>query len=171
MTASLPAERVSRRVADLDEDQAPADLLWIPCAKPPAGWRTLDVPAELRPLIAALAEAKAAEPHLFECQRPHQRAAHKPHSRGWVIDRLHRICDRAEVPRVTAHAMRCFLATLTAERGLAGHLIADPRRRGQAHHDPRLRRARLGEGRCAEPRSGGAERRRSGPGEESSMNT
>jgi integrase len=124
MTASLPAERVSRRVADLDEDQAPADLLWIPCAKAPADRRTLDVPAELRPLIAALAEAKAAERHLFECQRPHERAAHKPHVHGWVIDHVHRICDRAAVPRVTAHAMRGLLATLTAERGLAGHLIA-----------------------------------------------
>jgi integrase len=37
---------------------------------------------------------------------------------------VHRICDLAEVPRVTAHAMRGLLATLTAERGLAGHLIA-----------------------------------------------
>jgi hypothetical protein len=149
MTASLPAERVSRRVADLDEDQESADLLWIPCAKAPAGRRTLDVPAELRPLIAALVEAKTAERHLFECQRPHERAAYKPHGRGWVIDQVHRICDRAEVPRVTAHAMRGLLATLTAERGLAGHLIADPRPRGRAHQDARLRRARLGEGRCA----------------------
>jgi len=124
MTASLPAESVSLRVADLDEGQEPADLLWIPCAKTPAGRRTLDVPAELRPLIAALAEAKAAERHLFECQRPHERAPYKPHGRGWVIDQVHRICDRAAVPRVTAHAMRGLLATLTAERGLAGHLIA-----------------------------------------------
>lgn len=124
MTASLPTERVSRRVADLDEGQEPADLLWIPCAKAPAGRRTLDVPAELRPLIAAVAEAKAAERHLFECQRPHVRAAYKPHGRGWVIDHVHRICDRAEVPRVTAHVMRGLLATLTAERSLAGHLIA-----------------------------------------------
>jgi hypothetical protein len=41
-----------------------------------------------------------------------------------VIDQVHRICDLAEVPRVTAHAMRGLLATLTAERRLAGHLIA-----------------------------------------------
>jgi len=34
------------------------------------------------------------------------------------------VCDAAKVPRVTAHAMRGQLATLTAERGLAGHLIA-----------------------------------------------
>src|SRR5262249_17330647 len=33
-------------------------------------------------------------------------------------------CDLAEVPRVTAHAMRGLLATITAERGMAGHLIA-----------------------------------------------
>lgn len=82
------------------------------------------MPAELRPLLAALAEGKAAERYLFECQRPHERAAHKPHGRGWVIDQVHRICDLAEVTRVTAHAMRGLLATLTAERGLAGHLIA-----------------------------------------------
>lgn len=124
MTASLPADRVSRHVAHLDEDQEPADLLWIACAHAPAGRRMLDVPAELRPLIAALAEAKAAERHLFECQRPDERAAHKPHVRGWVIDHLHRTCDRAAGPRVTAHAMRGLMATLTAERGLAGHLIA-----------------------------------------------
>jgi integrase len=37
---------------------------------------------------------------------------------------MHRICDLAEVPCVTAHAMRGLLAMLTAERGLAGHLIA-----------------------------------------------
>jgi integrase len=57
-------------------------------------------------------------------ERPHERAAHKPHGRGWVIDQIQRICDAAEVPRVTAHAMRGLLATLTAERGMAGHLIA-----------------------------------------------
>ena len=37
---------------------------------------------------------------------------------------MHRICDLAEVPKVTAHAMHGLLATLTAERGLAGHVIA-----------------------------------------------
>lgn len=46
-----------------------------------------------------------------------------PHLRDWVIDEVHRICDLAKVPRVTAHAMRGLLATIT-ERGLAGHLIA-----------------------------------------------
>ena len=62
--------------------------------------------------------------YLFECERGEQDAFGKPHVRDWVIDQVHRVCDAAKVPRVTAHAMRGLLATLTAERGLAGHLIA-----------------------------------------------
>jgi integrase len=88
------------------------------------GRRTLEVPAELRPLLAELAADKPRDRHLIECERPHERAAHKLHGRDWVIDQVHRVCDLAEVPRVTAHAMRGLLATLTAERGMAGYLIA-----------------------------------------------
>lgn len=111
-------EIVSRRVSDLDEDSAPGDLLWIPCSKTPAGRRTLEVPQVLRPLLVACCEGKAAEAHLFETE------AGKPHWRDWILGNVHRICDLVKVPRVTAHAMRGLLATLTAERGLAGHLIA-----------------------------------------------
>jgi len=112
------SEIVSRRVADLDEDGAPGDLLWIPCAKPPPGRRTLEVPAVLRPLLVECVEGKAAESHLFETEEG------KPHWRDWIIHNVRRICDLVGVPEVTAHAMRGLLATLTAERGLAGHLIA-----------------------------------------------
>jgi integrase len=117
-------EIVSRRVADLDEDGAPGDLLWIPCSKTPAGRRTLEVPEVLRPLLLACAEGKASDRHLFERMRKHERADHRPHMRDWIIDQVHRVCDAAKVPVVTAHAMRGLLATITAERGLAGHLIA-----------------------------------------------
>jgi integrase len=112
------SEIVARRVSDLDEDQAPADLLWIPCSKTPAGRRTLEVPDVLRPLLVQFAEGKAPERYLFEI------APGRPHDRNWIRDQVHRICDRAQVPRVTAHAMRGLLATLTAERGMAGRLIA-----------------------------------------------
>jgi integrase len=112
------SEIVSRLVSDLDEDSAPGDLLWIPCSKTPAGRRTLEVPDVLRPMLVACAEGKAAEAHLFETEEG------KPHWRDWILGNVHRICDLAKVPRVTAHAMRGLLATLTAGRGLAGHLIA-----------------------------------------------
>lgn len=117
-------EIVSRRVSDLDEDEAPGDLLWIPCSKTPAGRRTLEVPEVLRPLLIARADGKGPTRHLFECERKHERAEHKPHTRDWVIDQVRRICGKAGVPKITAHAMRGLLATITAERGLAGHLIA-----------------------------------------------
>lgn len=116
-------EIVSRRVQDLDDDETAGDLLWIPCSKTPAGRRTLEVPEVLRPLLLACAEGKTPDRFLFECERE-QDAIGKPHVRDWVLDQVHRICDAAKVPRVTAHAMRGLLATLTAERGLAGHLVA-----------------------------------------------
>lgn len=124
LTLGLRAsEIVSRKVGDLDDDQEQADLLWIPCSKTQAGRRTLEVPFELRPLLLVLCEGKTPNRYLFECERE-QDAIGKPHTRDWVLDQVHRICDEAKVPRVTAHAMRGQLATLAAERGLAGHLIA-----------------------------------------------
>jgi integrase len=118
------SEITSRRVSDLDEDEAPGDLLWIPCSKTPAGRRTLEVPHVLRPLLVRCCEGKGPDRYIFECGRKHERGKKKPHLRDWVIAQVHRVCDAAKVPRVTAHAMRGLLATITAERGLAGHLIA-----------------------------------------------
>ena len=117
------SEIVSRKVADLDDDEAAGDLLWIPCSKTAAGRRTLEVPAVLRPFLLACAEGKTPDRYLFECDRE-QDPIGKPHVRDWVLDQVQRVCDLAKVPKVTAHAMRGQLATLTAERGLAGHLIA-----------------------------------------------
>jgi integrase len=116
-------EIVTRKVADLDDDEASGDLLWIPCAKTAAGVRTLEVPEVLRPYLLACAEGKAADRYLFECNRE-QDPIGKRHDRDWVRDQVHRVCDLAGVPRVTAHAMRGQLATLSKERGLAGHLVA-----------------------------------------------
>ena len=112
------SEITSRRVSDLDEDEAPGDLLWIPCSKTPAGRRTLEVPAVLRPLLVRSAANKKPDAYLFQADDE------KPHWRDWIIHNVHRVCTAAKVPRVTAHAMRGLLATLTAERGLAGHLMA-----------------------------------------------
>ncbi len=112
------SEITTRRVVDLDEDSAPGDLLWIPCSKTPAGRRTLEVPEVLRPLLVRSTADKQPDAYLFEADDG------KPHWRDWILHNVHRVCDAAEVPRVTAHSLRGLLATLTAERGLAGHLIA-----------------------------------------------
>jgi integrase len=119
------SEIVSRRVADLDEDQAPGDLLWIPDSKTAAGRRQIEVPPVLRPLLVRCSAGKLPTRHLFECSRPHEQATPKPHTRDWIIDQVRRICDLAGVPQITAHALRGQLATITATRGLAGHLIAE----------------------------------------------
>lgn len=66
----------------------------------------------------ACAEGKAPDSFIFATEEG------KAHWRDWIITNVHRICDLANVPRVTAHAMRGLLATISAERGMAGHLIA-----------------------------------------------
>jgi integrase len=111
------SEIVSRRVADLDEDQAPGDLLWIACSKTPAGRRTLEVPEAIRPALVACAEGKAAESYLFETEEG------GAHWRDWIRHQVRRICGLAEVPEVTAHAMRGLTATIAGDRGTAGHAI------------------------------------------------
>lgn len=84
----------------------------------------------LRGYLLACCEGKTGERYIFEATYPASEITTrvtmpgKPHWRDWIIGNVHRICDKAKVPRVTAHAMRGLLATLTAERGLAGHLIA-----------------------------------------------
>lgn len=118
------SEIISRRVADVDENRAPADLLWIPCSKTPAGRRTLRVPVELRPLLERAIANKAPDRYLFEASRPHELGKGQPHQRGWIKDQVHRICDLAKVPRVTAHSMRGFFATIAFEQGVPGEVIA-----------------------------------------------
>lgn len=124
MTGARSATRIGVPVADdptLDDrvlDRAPGDLLSIPCSKTPAGRRTLEVPEVLQPMLVACCEGKAPSAYIFETE------AGGAHWRDWILHNVHRICDLAKVPRVTAHAMRGLLATLTAERGLAGHVIA-----------------------------------------------
>jgi len=59
------SEITSRRVSDLDEEDAAGDLLWIPCAKTPAGRRTLEVPDVLRPLLVRAADKKKPDAFLF----------------------------------------------------------------------------------------------------------
>jgi hypothetical protein len=55
------SEITSCRVSELDEDETPGDLLWIPCSMTPAGRRTLEVPHVLRPLLVRCATDKPSD--------------------------------------------------------------------------------------------------------------
>lgn len=112
-------EIVTRKVNDLDTDEAAGDLLWIPCSKTPAGRRTLEVPDVLRPLLLRQAEGKTSGECLFG-----GRGKKKRRHRQFVRQSVKRICRAAEVPEVTAHAMRAMCATLTVERGMTGRAVA-----------------------------------------------
>lgn len=111
------SEIVSRRVCDLDEDEAPCDLVWIPESKTEAGRRAIDVPSPLRELLAALVDGRRQDAPLFPTRTG-------THWRDWPRHQVKRICKLAGVPQVTAHGMRGLLATITIERGAAAHLVA-----------------------------------------------
>lgn len=104
------SEIVSARVRDVDGD---GRLLWIPDSKTEAGRRMLQIPDPIRPLLLALTYNRPADAELF---------GH--HWRDWPREWVQKICKLSHVPVVTAHGMRGLHATLAAEAGITGHLIA-----------------------------------------------
>ncbi len=113
-------EIVSRRVEHVDEDELPADILWIPDEDAKTHGIALEVPSDLRPFIVALTKGKESSAPLF----PTKRSKSGVHDRGWPLDQVKRICVLAKVPPVTAHSMRGALATLTLDRGVATHIVS-----------------------------------------------
>jgi integrase len=104
------SEIVGRVVRDLDDE---GKLLWIPTSKTEAGKRTLQVPDVLRPFLLALVKGKRSDALLFGY-----------HYRDWVREWVHRICEAAGVPKVTAHGMRGLHGTIAVEAGVTGHVVA-----------------------------------------------
>jgi integrase len=104
------SEIVSRTVRDLDDE---GRLLWIPYSKTDAGRRTLEVPDVLQPYLVELAADKLPTALLFDY-----------HARNWPRQWVKRICIKASVPRVCAHAMRGLHATLAVRAGMAAHAVA-----------------------------------------------
>ena len=110
LLALRASEVVSREVRDLDDG---GQLLWIPDSKTAAGKRTLEVPELLQPYLLRLADGKEPNAPLFG-----------KHWRDFVRKAVVRICDAAEVPRVTAHGMRGLHSTLAVAAGISSHLVA-----------------------------------------------
>lgn len=115
------SEVVTRLVRDIDDDQAPCDVLWIPSAKTPAGRRTLEVPDVLRPLLLARVIARRTDAPLF----PAARSRSGFHDRDWPRAQVRRICEIAKVPLITAHGMRGQHSTESFRQGATAHLVAE----------------------------------------------
>lgn len=115
------SEIVRRRVRDLDTDQADGDVLHVEDRKNGEDLE-LEVPDVLRPILIARTAGRASDAFLFAHAKG--KRAERPFRRWYVLESVHALCDAAGVPRITAHACRGLLATVAAERGMAGHLIA-----------------------------------------------
>jgi len=99
------SEVTARIVRDVDDG---GRILWIEGGKTAGSNGAVRVPVRLQPHLRALCEAKTPLAPLFRAER----GGTGHHDRDWVRDQVHRICDLAKVPRVTAHGMRGLRATL-----------------------------------------------------------
>ncbi len=111
------SEIVRLRVRDLDADEVDGDVLHVEDRKNGEDLE-LEVPEILRPALIARADERKPDAYLFA----HKNG--KPYRRWYVRESVHKVCEAAGVPPITAHACRGLLATVAAERGMAGHLVA-----------------------------------------------
>lgn len=116
-------EVVGRVARDLDDG---GTILVIGVAKTEAGKRVLNIPWLLQGYLGRVADGKAPGDYLFpSTRRQGGRYVHGGHRyRDWPRENVQRICRLAGVPEVTAHGMRGLHASLAAERGITGQVVA-----------------------------------------------
>jgi len=107
------SEIVGLTVRSIDERDEPADIIRVFDGKTDKSRRAFEIPETLRPLLLRLTVGRQGEELLFG-----------KHWRDWPRHQVHRICDRAEIPRVTAHGMRGAHATVAIESGISAHVVA-----------------------------------------------
>lgn len=67
-------------------------------------WRTLEVPALLRPYLLALAKDRAPDAQLIS--QTISRRSGKKRDRYWLLYHVERLCAEAEVPVVCMQSLR-----------------------------------------------------------------
>lgn len=112
------SEIVKRTIYDLDEDDAPCDVMIITRGKTPNSNRRIEIPSPLREFLVEQTEARPDRAYIFEA-----RSALGHHDRNWIRSNVRRICTLAGVKVVTAHAMRGALATIATSSGAASHIV------------------------------------------------
>ena len=126
------SEIVTRRVGDVEKLLFRGQVLvilyvdpnptreWKP--KTPAGNRCLAVPSVLWPMLDRLAVGKGKGAGLWSVE----------HDRHWPRDCVHKVCDAASVPRVSAHGMRGAHATTAFDAGMSAIEVA----KAMGHESP-----------------------------------
>ena len=108
-----------RKVRDVDNSEDKV-FLWIDTGKTDAAARHMEVPEPVATFLLLQTEGKNEEDWLFPS--PNSDSGHR--SRTWMLRTTKRICKAAGVPRVCVHGLRGGWATLTADAGVSGHVIA-----------------------------------------------
>lgn len=111
-------EVLGRIVRDLDDG---GRVLWITRGKTENARRRLEVPEVLRPLLARLCEGKAPDALLFGTSPV--RVA-QPLTDAWLWGHVRKLCDEANVPRVSTHSLRGLHSTLALEAGATSSAVA-----------------------------------------------
>lgn len=112
------SEIVTRTIFDLDEDDAPCDVMIITRGKTSKSKRRIEIPTPLREFLVEQTEARPDTAFIFQA-----RSATGHRDRNWVRSNVRRICELAGVQVVTAHAMRGALATIATSSGAASHIV------------------------------------------------
>ncbi len=107
------SEIVALTIRSIDERDEPADVMRVFEGKTDKSRRAFEVPETLRPFLVHMTVGRVADELLFG-----------KHWRDWPRHQVHRICDLADIPRVSAHAMRGAHATVAIESGISAHVVA-----------------------------------------------
>lgn len=110
------SEVLGRRVRDLDEG---GTVLIIAHGKTANARRRPEVPDFLRPHLLKLAAGKPADAFLFGAG-----PGGEPRLTGFLIRQVHKVCERAGVPKVCAHSLRGLHATLALRQGVSSQAVA-----------------------------------------------
>lgn len=121
LCALRASEIITRTVRDLDDG---GRILWVDDTasgfkpKTDAGRRPVDVPHELQAALWKLTKDKLPGALLFVSP-----ITGGQFDRGWPRDSVRRMCKKADVPIVCAHALRGLYATLAIRAGTAPDIV------------------------------------------------
>lgn len=110
------SEVLNRSVRDLDNG---GKILVIDSGKNERAKRRLDVPLFLQPILLQLARGRDPLSRLFGLNTDGV-----PWRRQSLYSAVHKICERAQVPRVCTHSLRGFWATTSVQIGTPSQAVA-----------------------------------------------